>query len=472
MIAILLPSLGALILAWVGYYNFEKTMAKIAGSYVQNLTRATAARVESSIWDLTPEGIWKIAAEQEPGAVNTAEAPAGKASGKKIPLKIKELERDNFSLPGTFAVYTPAGKLIYGTDDFNNVPFYWYTNIRDTKPRHIDIPEKGRYTIATYPVIGKNLFVVGAVSWHELLGTLVPFSYLWPLSVGLLGLLGLISVYIMWKKVLMPLKYIETEISLLNWGEELPADTAPESVQELQSLKDTFALMAQGAVEKNEMSQRYMNDIIAAEEEERERISREIHDGPVQDITALIQRLRLVLTEEGLSDPVVRSINYATNVALSCVKEMREFCNNLTPPWLDLGLTQALTELTDRQSKQLNIKILTELEEAGELPGEVVKAFFRITQEAVNNAAHHASATMIFVALSVKEDCVDLMIEDNGCGFDVPDDFTAIRTRGHRGLSNMRERMSLIHGSFDIFSSTEGTAVHCVYPFSENKSKK
>lgn len=466
MIAILLPSLGALILAWVGYYNFEKTMANIAGSYVQNLTRATAARVESHVWNLTPEGTWKSTEEKDITHYygNLIDDGAKPLLSKKKFSGIDVLDSDNFDLPGSFAIYSQAGNLLYGTDDFNNVPFYWYTNIRDTKPRHINIPDKGRYTIATYPVIGKNLFVVGAVSWHKLLGAFVPFSILWPLSVGLLGLLGLLSVYVMWKRVLMPLKYIETEISLMNWGEEIPSDTAPESVQELQSLKKTLALMAQSAVEKNELSQRYMNDVIATEEEERERISREIHDGPVQDITALIQRLRLVLAEEGLSEPVVRSINYATNVALACVREMREFCNNLTPPWLDLGITQALTELADRQSKQLDIKIFTELEEAGELPGEVVKAFFRITQEAINNAAHHAEATMIFVTLSVKEEAVELEITDNGSGFEVPKDFTVIRTKGHRGLSNMMERMSLVHGTFEITSSPEGTTVHCVYP--------
>lgn len=446
-IAVFLPSLGAFILAWIGFCQFENTMEGIAGSYVQNLARGAAARLESSQWDLRTDGTW------QPNQYRS-----------RI-LGLGEMMSDEMAVPGMFAVFDSDGNLIYGTSDVTILSIIWNKPIAVMSPQKIRGPDGRFYTIAVYPMLQRNLFVLAAVSWDKLLGPMVSLTTFWPFIMGILGLIGIFSVYIMWQKVIMPLKDLEEEVSMLSWGEEIPLKNAPEAVTELQKLREALVVLANSAIDKVQLSRRYVNDLVKVQEEERARISREIHDGPLQDLTALIQRLRLLSLD--IDSPVEREkqLKEAESAAMAGVKEMRELCNNLTPPWLDLGIVQALTELSERQSAQLNIKIHIDLQEIPDLPDDVTLAFFRVAQEAVNNSARHAEAENVSISLKNTGKMILLQIEDDGKGFEVPDNFTELRVQGHRGLSNMRERMSIVGGHFSIFSTPgKGTVIRCELP--------
>jgi len=98
-IAVFLPSLGAFLLAWISFCQFENTMEGIAGSYVQNLARGAAARLESSQWDLRTDGTW------QPNQYRS-----------RI-LGLGEMMSDEVAVPGVFAVFDGEGNLIYGTSD-------------------------------------------------------------------------------------------------------------------------------------------------------------------------------------------------------------------------------------------------------------------------------------------------------------------------------------------------------------------
>ncbi|MDY9921694.1 MAG: sensor histidine kinase [Synergistota bacterium] len=446
-VAVFLPSLGAFLLAWVGFCQFENTMEGVAGSYVQNLARGAAARLESSQWDLRTDGTW------QPNQYRS-----------RI-LGLGEMMSDEMAVPGMFAVFDNDGNLIYGTSDVTILSIIWNKPITTMSPQKIRGPDGRFYTIAVYPMLQRNLFVMAAVSWDKLLGPMVSLTTFWPFIMGILGLIGIFSVYIMWQKVIMPLKDLEEEVSMLSWGEEVPLKNAPEAVTELQKLREALVVLANSAIDKVQLSRRYVNDLVKVQEEERARISREIHDGPLQDLTALIQRLRLLSLD--IDSPVEREkqLEEAKSAAMAGVKEMRELCNNLTPPWLDLGIVQALTELSERQSAQLNIKIHLELQEIPDLSDEATLAFFRVAQEAVNNSARHADAENVSISLKNTGRTILLQIEDDGKGFEVLDNFTELRVQGHRGLSNMRERMSIVGGHFSIFSTPgKGTVIRCELP--------
>lgn len=422
-------------------------MEGIAGSYVQNLARGAAARLESSQWDLRTDGTW------QPNQYRS-----------RI-LGLGEMMSDEMAVPGMFAVFDSDGNLIYGTSDVTILSIIWNKPIAVMSPQKIRGPDGRFYTIAVYPMLQRNLFVLAAVSWDKLLGPMVSLTTFWPFIMGILGLIGIFSVYIMWQKVIMPLKDLEEEVSMLSWGEEIPLKNAPEAVTELQKLREALVVLANSAIDKVQLSRRYVNDLVKVQEEERARISREIHDGPLQDLTALIQRLRLLSLD--IDSPVEREkqLKEAESAAMAGVKEMRELCNNLTPPWLDLGIVQALTELSERQSAQLNIKIHIDLQEIPDLPDDVTLAFFRVAQEAVNNSARHAEAENVSISLKNTGKMILLQIEDDGKGFEVPDNFTELRVQGHRGLSNMRERMSIVGGHFSIFSTPgKGTVIRCELP--------
>jgi signal transduction histidine kinase len=372
---------------------------------------------------------------------------------------------DEMAVPGMFAVFDSDGNLIYGTSDVTILSIIWNKPIATMSPQKIRGPDGRFYTIAVYPMLQRNLFVLAAVSWDKLLGPMVSLTTFWPFIMGILGLIGIFSVYIMWQKVIMPLKDLEEEVSMLSWGEEVPLKNAPEAVTELQKLREALVVLANSAIDKVQLSRRYVNDLVKVQEEERARISREIHDGPLQDLTALIQRLRLLSLD--IDSPVEREkqLEEAKSAAMAGVKEMRELCNNLTPPWLDLGIVQALTELSERQSAQLNIKIHLDLQEIPDLSDEATLAFFRVAQEAVNNSARHADAENVSISLKNTGKMILLQIEDDGKGFEVLDNFTELRVQGHRGLSNMRERMSIVGGHFSIFSTPgKGTVIRCELP--------
>ncbi len=446
-VAVFLPSLGAFLLAWIGFCQFENTMEGVAGSYVQNLARGAAARLESSQWDLRTDGTW------QPNQYRS-----------RI-LGLGEMMSDEMAVPGMFAVFDSDGNLIYGTSDVTILSIIWDKPIATMSPQKIRGPDGKFYTIAVYPMLQRNLFVLAAVSWDKLLGPMVSLTTFWPFIMGILGLIGIFSVYIMWQKVIMPLKDLEEEVSMLSWGEEVPLKNAPEAVTELQKLREALVVLANSAIDKVQLSRRYVNDLVKVQEEERARISREIHDGPLQDLTALIQRLRLLSVD--MDSPVEREkqLKEAENAAIAGVKEMRELCNNLTPPWLDLGIAQALTELSERQSAQLDIKIHLDIQDIPDLPDDVTLAFFRVAQEAVNNSAKHAEAENVSISLKNTGKMILLQIEDDGKGFEIPDNFTELRVQGHRGLSNMRERMSIVGGHFSIFSTPgKGTVIRCELP--------
>ena len=446
-VAVFLPSLGAFLLAWIGFCQFENTMEGIAGSYVQNLARGAAARLESSQWDLRTDGTW------QPNQYRS-----------RI-LGLGEMMADEMAVPGMFAVFDSDGNLVYGSPDVTILSIIWDMPISVMSPQKIRGPDGRWYTIAVYPMLQRNLFVLAAVSWDKLLGPMVSLTTFWPFIMGILGLIGIFSVYIMWQKVIMPLKDLEEEVSMLKWGEEVPLKNAPEAVTELQKLREALVVLANSAIEKVRLSRRYVNDLVKVQEEERARISREIHDGPLQDLTALIQRLRLLSLDMDSPAEREKQLEEAEKVAMAGVRGMRELCNNLTPPWLDLGIVQALTELSERQSAQLKIKIHLDLQEIPDLTDDVTLAFFRVAQEAVNNSARHGAAENVSISLKNTGKMILLQIEDDGKGFEVADNFTELRVQGHRGLSNMRERMSIVGGNFSIFSAPgKGTVIRCELP--------
>ncbi len=213
--------------------------------------------------------------------------------------------------------------------------------------------------------------------------------------------------------------------------------------------------------ENSNLNRLYLNDIIKTQEEVRAGLAREIHDGPLQEVTALIQRLRLISLANSQEEALQR-LKEAESVSMAAVHELREVCNNLTPPWLELGLHQSLIELAERRSRLYGINIhTTELEDV-ELNEEQIISFFRVAQQALSNAAQHAEAQNIRIRLINDTDVVRMEIEDDGKGFDVPDNLKKVRTTGHRGLSNMYERMRLIGGSCEIISAPGcGTNVIC-----------
>jgi signal transduction histidine kinase len=203
--------------------------------------------------------------------------------------------------------------------------------------------------------------------------------------------------------------------------------------------------------------------VTAAQEEERQRIARELHDGLVPALASLNIRLRTV--RKGLDQedhPVAGEIEELAEQAQASIQDVRRLIRDLRPVALDeLGLVPALREHLARCEREHNLVIEFLADEGERLPASMETALFRIVQEAVNNVLRHAQAGHVHVTLIRTVDRVTLRVADDGQGFDAQ----LPRSGRHFGLWSMRERVDQLGGHFEIRSTPgQGTTLTTVVP--------
>lgn len=206
--------------------------------------------------------------------------------------------------------------------------------------------------------------------------------------------------------------------------------------------------------------------VVAAQEAERQRVARELHDATGQTLTAIGLGLRSVIPllhqDDGSAEQRVARLETLTTDALD---ELRHIIAGLRPSHLDdLGLAPALRwyakEVESRSSLHVNVEADGQ---ERQLDPAVRIALFRIAQEALANAVRHSGATLVTLNVNWLPQAVGLTVDDNGCGFmPVAPDASA---RPTWGLLGMRERAALLHGRCTITSRPgEGTRVEVVIP--------
>ena len=207
--------------------------------------------------------------------------------------------------------------------------------------------------------------------------------------------------------------------------------------------------------------------ILSAQEGERVRISRELHDDTGQALTLLLVRLQII---EGLTaEPEVqRELAELRELVGSALDGVRRLAMDLGPSVLeDLGLCSALEWLADRVKGEAGLRIDLHLACAcEEVPHEVAVAVFRVAQEALTNIVRHAGATRAELAVSSDTRQFTLTVTDDGMGFDV----AAARSDpvGSIGIFGMEERLALVGGALDIESTErKGTRVTARVPIRE-----
>lgn len=212
--------------------------------------------------------------------------------------------------------------------------------------------------------------------------------------------------------------------------------------------------------------------VIRAQEEERRRIARELHDGIGQSINALVFGLNASAAVAHDPNQAARLLARLTMSASDIVKELQDVIYDLRPSLLDdLGLVMALRWCAqERLSAQGVDVVLDTPEDALRLPEEVETALFRISQESIANICRHAHATQAWIGLKVGTDEVCMTIRDNGVGFDLDAFNTSEREQRPWGLLGMQERAALLRGRLYLDSEPgEGTTVRVCLPFGESE---
>jgi signal transduction histidine kinase len=204
----------------------------------------------------------------------------------------------------------------------------------------------------------------------------------------------------------------------------------------------------------------YARQITRAQEDERKRIAREAHDETTQILVALSRRLDALMTSPERPDDAFKGhLGRVRELATDALQSVRRFSQDLRPPVLDdLGFVAAIRGLT-RNLEEAGVK--TELRVSGSpyrLSAEEDLVLFRIAQESLNNVRRHADASRAKVLVSFGHDRVQMVVEDDGRGFDAPSSFVDLVASGKLGLIGMHERARILGGTLRIESEPgEGT---------------
>jgi signal transduction histidine kinase len=205
---------------------------------------------------------------------------------------------------------------------------------------------------------------------------------------------------------------------------------------------------------------RLSRKVLLAQEEERSRLSRDLHDELGQLLTAT--RLEMGWLEKRVPSTEEESSVFKNTVALveQATEELRRMCRGLRPPLLDdLGFEPAIRLLVEEFRERTNLEVELDLaldEDAGPVSAEVGLAVYRILQESLTNVSRHARATMVKVLLHATPGDLTLEVSDNGTGFD-----SARPNAVHgSGLEGMRERAHLVGGTVEVQSvRNQGTRI-------------
>ncbi len=211
----------------------------------------------------------------------------------------------------------------------------------------------------------------------------------------------------------------------------------------------------------------YLKAITSAQEQERKRVSRELHDDTVQLLGSVSRQLdNFIRSKHGLKAEranLLKDIQRQLNVG---AQNVHRFSQALRLSLLDdLGLVPALRSLVSGLSDARIAADLKVVGDATRFPSEVETTLFRIVQEAVNNIRKHAEATEASVTVAFTGDRVNLTIEDNGKGFSQTENVDALPRSGKLGLAGIQERVRLLGGTFEIVSAPgKGTRLIVVVP--------
>ncbi|WP_297987768.1 sensor histidine kinase [Anoxybacillus sp.] len=222
-----------------------------------------------------------------------------------------------------------------------------------------------------------------------------------------------------------------------------------------------------GANEKQEFGLR----IIEAQEEERKRLSREIHDGPAQMLANVIMRSDLIerIYRERGAEEAIHEMRDLKKMVRSALYEVRRIIYDLRPMALDdLGLIPTLKKYLQTIEEYHKTTItFTYTGEVKRLSNRFEVAVFRLVQEAVQNALKHAEATTIQVKMELKQDSLVIVVKDDGKGFN-PNE----KKEKAFGLMGMRERIEWLEGKLHIYSQLgRGTIVTMHIPLEKTEGK-
>lgn len=281
----------------------------------------------------------------------------------------------------------------------------------------------------------------------------------------LITLLLFVLVYLVARRISQPIIRLKIAAEKITSGNYDVTVERLDSNDEVDNLVDAFNEMSKKIKEqtenlKLERSMR-LSSMLDGQEMERQRLSRELHDGLGQSILAI--RMRLERLETAKPERAQEIMGEVQELITDTIKEVRSISNNLMPAVLkDFGLADALKNLCDELNAVANIEITFYPDlKRNKISDKVSTYLYRMSQEALNNIIKHSGAERATLTLEADDKNIRMIISDDGKGFDYHE---GMRLCGN-GISNIKERVHLIDGQVEISSRQGGgTTIHILIP--------
>jgi signal transduction histidine kinase len=450
MILVTLPAAALFFVSLHSYRAQEEAMDSMMSSYVHDL------------------------AETFSGTGQTGRGPSRHRPMGQMRFRMMSM---NPSLKGKEAggvlYLAPDGQVLAASREAEELLFLVKETPLDEEPRRI-MDEEGKAYYAVLRRLEDGNYILAAVSRSVLLGPLTGIWKFWVLAAMIASSAVFVGMVLLWRFLAAPLRRIVEKIPGISWGRDRSPVLYSGPLFELESLSEVIGALAGEAYDKEELKKQYVTDMVRVEEQARSHLARELHDGPLQSSVAAIKRIQLareVLASGG--DKQDCHLDTAEEVVQAAAREIRDYCDELSPSWVRLGLVSALQENADRLSRaysglSIDLEADDELDSVSE---EAILALVRIFQEAASNSVRHGRAKHLRATLKKEAGQAFFILEDDGEGFDASrlsgTGYEILRTTGHRGLANMHERARLLGGSMTLDSAPgEGCRIEIVFPLS------
>ena len=271
------------------------------------------------------------------------------------------------------------------------------------------------------------------------------------------------------RQIVQPLQQLELKAAAVASGDFDAIQEPVGGISEVQHLQAELAAMARKVQASQTGLHDYIGAITSAQEEERLRMARELHDDTIQELIALKQRLQLA-RKASKDHYAASTLEELERLAEGTIDNVRRMTRALRPIYLeDLGLVTALEMLT-RETSQPDV-LQVDFQRTGQerrLNREAELALYRIAQQALNNVVRHARARLAILKVVFSDAQIGLEVSDDGIGFQMPRQPTDLSPRGHFGLLGMRERADLIGAHLEVRSEPGGgTRVSVCLPLGE-----
>jgi signal transduction histidine kinase len=276
--------------------------------------------------------------------------------------------------------------------------------------------------------------------------------------------LSLVVSLVLVKVALLPIRELEVMADRV-WRGDLDARVRPSIVadRDMARVGRTINLLLDSLTSDRARMRRLASQVISAQDEERARIARELHDSTAQTLTAVVLQLSAAVRDT--QDPAMAErLAEVKTMAGAALEEVRNMSHRMHPRVLDdLGLVAALEWLARGAHESAGVTVTVDaFGDAADLPPTAAPVLYRVAQEALGNALRHAAPTSVGITLRVAPDSAMLEVVDDGRGFDVAE---AEARRPGMGLFSMRERVSLVDGQLEVTSAPgAGTRVVATIP--------